>query len=248
MASLFTKIINGEIPCYKIYESENCLAFLDINPNSIGHTLCIPKKEKDYIFDLDSSSYNELFLFSKKIVDLIILYICLVPDFFGIFVFKYVTMSDVSYYTKEGLKKLKDELNQLKDIERPKASNAIAEARDKGDLSENAEYDAAKEAQGMLEMKISKLEEVVANARIIDESQLDLSKVLVLSSVTIINLNNKMEMNYTLVAESEADLKSGKISVNSPIGKGLLGKKVGDVAEIKVPNGILKFEIKSINR
>tara|TARA_B100001113_G_C21042490_1_gene593001 strand:- start:98 stop:571 length:474 start_codon:yes stop_codon:yes gene_type:complete len=157
-------------------------------------------------------------------------------------------MSDVSYYTKEGLKKLKDELNQLKDIERPKASNAIAEARDKGDLSENAEYDAAKEAQGMLEMKISKLEEVVANARIIDESQLDLSKVLVLSSVTIINLNNKMEMNYTLVAESEADLKSGKISVNSPIGKGLLGKKVGDVAEIKVPNGILKFEIKSINR
>ena len=157
-------------------------------------------------------------------------------------------MSDVSYYTKEGLKKLKDELNQLKDIERPKASNAIAEARDKGDLSENAEYDAAKEAQGMLEMKISKLEEVVANARIIDESQLDLSKVLVLSSVTIINLNNKMEMNYTLVAESEADLKSGKISVNSPIGKGLLGKKVGDVAEIKVPNGILKFQIKSINR
>ena len=157
-------------------------------------------------------------------------------------------MSDVSYYTKEGLKKLKEELNQLKDIERPKASNAIAEARDKGDLSENAEYDAAKEAQGMLEMKISKLEEVVANARIIDESQLDLSKVLVLSSVTIINLNNKMEMNYTLVAESEADLNSGKISVNSPIGKGLLGKKVGDVAEIKVPNGILKFEIKSINR
>ena len=176
------------------------------------------------------------------------MYICIVPDFFGIFVFKHVTMSDVSYYTKEGLKKLKDELNQLKDIERPKASNAIAEARDKGDLSENAEYDAAKEAQGMLEMKISKLEEVVANARIIDESQLDLSKVLVLSSVTIINLNNKMEMNYTLVAESEADLKSGKISVNSPIGKGLLGKKVGDVAEIKVPNGILKFEIKSINR
>jgi transcription elongation factor GreA len=157
-------------------------------------------------------------------------------------------MSDVSDYTKEGLKKLKDELNQLKDIERPKASNAIAEARDKGDLSENAEYDAAKEAQGMLEMKISKLEEVVANARIIDESQLDLSKVLVLSSVTIINLNNKMEMNYTLVAESEADLKSGKISVNSPIGKGLLGKKVGDVAEIKVPNGILKLKIKSINR
>ena len=127
-------------------------------------------------------------------------------------------MSDVSYYTKEGLKKLKDELNHLKDVERPKASNDIGEARDKGDLSENAEYDAAKEAQGMLEMKISKMEEIVANARLIDESQLDLSKVLVLSKVKIKNLNNKMEMNYTLVAESEADLKSGKISVNSPIG------------------------------
>tara|TARA_Y100000816_G_scaffold141195_1_gene100057 strand:+ start:1327 stop:1800 length:474 start_codon:yes stop_codon:yes gene_type:complete len=157
-------------------------------------------------------------------------------------------MSEVSYYTVEGLKKLKDELNQLKDIERPRASNAIAEARDKGDLSENAEYDAAKEAQGMLEMKISKLEEIVANARIIDESQLDVSKVLVLSKVQIKNLNNNMTMDYTLVAESEADLKSGKISVNSPIGKGLLGKKVGDIAEINVPNGILKFEIVSINR
>ncbi len=157
-------------------------------------------------------------------------------------------MSNVSYYTREGLKKLKDELNHLKDIERPKASNAIAEARDKGDLSENAEYDAAKEAQGMLEMKISKMEDVVANARLIDESQLDLSKVLVLSKVTIKNLNNQMEMNYTLVAESEADLKTGKISVNSPIGKGLLGKKVGEIAEINVPNGTLKFEILSINR
>lgn len=157
-------------------------------------------------------------------------------------------MSEVSYYTVEGLKKLKDELNQLKDIERPRASNAIAEARDKGDLSENAEYDAAKEAQGMLEMKISKLEEIVANARIIDESQLDVSKVLVLSKVQIKNLNNNVIMDYTLVAESEADLKSGKISVNSPIGKGLLGKKVGDIAEINVPNGILKFEILSINR
>jgi len=157
-------------------------------------------------------------------------------------------MSNVSYYTKEGLKKLKDELNHLKDIERPKASNAIAEARDKGDLSENAEYDAAKEAQGMLEMKISKMEDVLANARLIDESQLDLSKVLVLSKVTIKNLNNQMEMNYTLVAESEADLKKGKISVNSPIGKGLLGKKVGEIAEINVPNGTLKFEILSINR
>ena len=157
-------------------------------------------------------------------------------------------MSEVSYYTVEGLKKLKDELNQLKDVERPRASNAIAEARDKGDLSENAEYDAAKEAQGMLEMKISKLEEIVANARIIDESQLDVSKVLVLSKVQIKNLNNNMTMDYTLVAESEADLKSGKISVNSPIGKGLLGKKVGDIAEINVPNGTLRFEIVSINR
>ena len=157
-------------------------------------------------------------------------------------------MSDVSYYTKEGLKKLKHELSQLKDIERPKASNAIAEARDKGDLSENAEYDAAKEAQGMLEMKISKLEAVLSNARLIDESQLDLSKVLVLSKVTIKNLNNQMQLKYTLVAESEADLKSGKISVSSPIGKGLLGKKVGEIAEVVVPNGTIKFEIISIER
>ena len=157
-------------------------------------------------------------------------------------------MSDVSYYTKEGLKKLKDELSQLKDIERPKASNAIAEARDKGDLSENAEYDAAKEAQGMLEMKISKLEAVLSNARLIDESQLDLSKVLVLSKVTIKNLTNQMQLKYTLVAESEADLKSGKISVSSPIGKGLLGKKVGEIAEVVVPNGTIKFEIISIER
>ncbi len=157
-------------------------------------------------------------------------------------------MSDVSYYTEEGLNKLKDELNHLKDIERPKASNAIAEARDKGDLSENAEYDAAKEAQGMLEMKISKLEAILSNARLIDESQLDLSKVLVLSKVTIKNLSNQMQLKYTLVAESEADLKSGKISVNSPIGKGLLGKKVGEIAEVVVPNGTIKFEIISIER
>ena len=157
-------------------------------------------------------------------------------------------MSDVSYYTKEGLNKLRDELNYLKDVERPKASNAIGEARDKGDLSENAEYDAAKEAQGLLEMRISKMDEIMANARLIDESQLDTSKVLVLSKVVIKNLNNQMQMNYTLVAESEADLKSGKISVNSPIGKGLLGKKVGEIAEVTVPNGALKFEIISIDR
>ena len=152
-------------------------------------------------------------------------------------------MSTVSYYTAEGLKKLREELNQLKDVERPRASQAIAEARDKGDLSENAEYDAAKEAQGLLEMKIAKLEETLSTARVIDESQLDVSKVLVLSKVRIKNLNNKMEMDYTLVAESEADLKSGKISVNSPIGKGLLGKTVGEIAEVTVPNGTLKFEI-----
>jgi transcription elongation factor GreA len=157
-------------------------------------------------------------------------------------------MSNVSYYTAEGLKNLKEELNQLRDIERPKASQAIAEARDKGDLSENAEYDAAKEAQGLLEMRIAKMENTVANARLIDESQLDTSKVLVLSTVKLKNQNNGMEMNYTLVAESEADLKSGKISVNSPIGKGLLGKEVGDVAEITVPNGTIKFDILEITR
>ena len=157
-------------------------------------------------------------------------------------------MSKISYYTEEGLKKLKDELNQLKDIDRPKASNAIAEARDKGDLSENAEYDAAKEAQGMLEMRISKLEETLSNARVIDESQLDNSKVLVLSKVTIKNQLNGMEMNYTLVADGEADLATGKISVNSPIGKGLLGKSVGDIAQINVPSGEIKFEIIQIAR
>ncbi|MCB0428206.1 MAG: transcription elongation factor GreA [Mangrovimonas sp.] len=157
-------------------------------------------------------------------------------------------MSNVSYYTAEGLKKLRDELNYLKDVERPKASQAIADARDKGDLSENAEYDAAKEAQGLLEMKISKMEELVANARLIDESQLDTSKALVLSTVKIKNQTNGMQMTYTLVAESEANLATGKISVNSPIGKGLLGKKVGDVAEIQVPNGVVKFEIMEISR
>ncbi|MBB4119371.1 MAG: transcription elongation factor GreA [Mesonia hippocampi] len=157
-------------------------------------------------------------------------------------------MSKVSYYTPEGLKKLRDELDQLRDVERPKASQAIAEARDKGDLSENAEYDAAKEAQGLLELKIAKLEEVVANARIIDESQLDTSKVLVHSTVKIKNTTNGAEVTYKLVAQSEADLKSGKISVDSPIGKGLLGKKVGEVAEIQVPRGVMTFEILEISR
>ncbi|MCE2613344.1 transcription elongation factor GreA [Flavobacteriaceae bacterium D16] len=157
-------------------------------------------------------------------------------------------MSNVSYYTAEGLKKLREELNQLRDVERPKASQAIAEARDKGDLSENAEYDAAKEAQGLLELKIAKMEETLANARLIDESQLDVSKVLVLSTVKLKNQQNGMQMSYTLVAESEADLKTGKISVTSPIGKGLLGKEVGDIAEISVPNGTLKLEILEITR
>ena len=157
-------------------------------------------------------------------------------------------MSKVSYYTAEGLKKLRDELQQLKDVERVKASKAIAEARDKGDLSENAEYDAAKEAQGMLEMRISKLEETLVGARLVDESQLDTTKALVLSNVKIKNQSNGMELSYLLVADGEADLAAGKISVNSPIGKGLLGKSVGDVAEIQVPNGIIKFEILEISR
>ena len=157
-------------------------------------------------------------------------------------------MSTVSYYTAEGLKKLKEELHHLRDVERPKSSQAIADARDKGDLSENAEYDAAKEAQGLLELKISKLEETLSNARLIDESQLDTSKVLVLSTVKLKNQQNGMVISYTLVAESEADLKEGKISVTSPIGKGLLGKEVGDVAEITVPNGTLKFDILEISR
>jgi|SRR5690554_2935953 len=167
---------------------------------------------------------------------------------FSIFIKYHKRMSKVSYYTAEGLKKLRDEVDYLKNVERPRASQAIADARDKGDLSENAEYDAAKEAQGLLEMKIAKMEEILANARLIDESQLDVSKVLVLSKVKIKNLTNNMEMVYTLVAESEADLKTGKISVTSPIGKGLLGKSVGEIAEINVPNGTLKFEILEISR
>ena len=157
-------------------------------------------------------------------------------------------MSEIVYYTQEGLEKLKNDLEHLKTTERRNVARQISEARDKGDLSENAEYDAAKEAQGLLELKISKLEATLASARVIDESQLDDSKVHVLSTVKIRNLANKMEMTYTLVAESEADLKSGKISVNSPIGKGLLGTSVGDIAEVNVPNGVLKFEILSINR
>jgi transcription elongation factor GreA len=157
-------------------------------------------------------------------------------------------MSALSYYTPEGFKKLKEELDFLKTIERPRVSAQIAEARDKGDLSENAEYDAAKEAQGLLEMKISKMEELLANARIMDASQMDTSKVFVLSTVRIRNQKNGQELKYTLVAEQEADLKLGKISVSSPIGKGLLGKTVGDVAEITIPNGTLALEVLEITR
>lgn len=157
-------------------------------------------------------------------------------------------MSQINYYTKEGLEKLNQELNQLKSIERPKISAQIAEARDKGDLSENAEYDAAKEAQGLLELKITKLENIIANARIVDESQLDTSKALILSKVKIKNVANGAIMEYTLVSEKEADLKAKKISVNSPIGEGLLGKKVGDVVDIKVPTGVVNFEIIEISR
>lgn len=157
-------------------------------------------------------------------------------------------MSKISYYTQEGLQKLKDQLNQLRDIERPKASQAIAEARDKGDLSENAEYDAAKEAQGLLEMKIAKLENLYANARVIDESRLDTSKVLIHSTVKIKNKLNGAQVIYKLVAQSESDLASGKISVDSPIGKGLLGKEVGDIAQVTVPKGVMEFEILEITR
>jgi transcription elongation factor GreA len=157
-------------------------------------------------------------------------------------------MSNIAYYNEEGLKKLKDDLNLMLTIERPAVSRMIAEARDKGDLSENAEYDAAKEAQGLLELKISKLQELISNARLIDESKLDISKVLLLSTVTIKNLNNGTTMKYIIVPESEADLKSAKISVTSPIAKGLLGKKVGDKVDVQVPAGIVPFEIIDINR
>ena len=154
----------------------------------------------------------------------------------------------VSYYREEGLENLKKELDHMVRVERPSISKQIAEARDKGDLSENAEYHAAKEAQGMLELKISKMQDVVRNARIIDESKLDASKVLLLSTVIIKNLKNGVEMKYTLVPEQEADMKAAKISVTSPIAKGLLGKEVGDTAEIKVPAGTIPFKIIEITR
>lgn len=157
-------------------------------------------------------------------------------------------MAEVNYFTKEGLDKLKSDLHILKTVDRKKVTQAIADARDKGDLSENAEYDAAKEAQGLMEMKISQMEELVAHARIIDESKIDNSKVLILSKVKVRNIVNKMEMEYTLVSEEEADLKLKKISVSSPIGKGLLGKVIGEIAEIKVPAGLMKLEVINISR
>lgn len=157
-------------------------------------------------------------------------------------------MSNISYYSEEGLKNLKDELINLEQVERPRVTQEISDARDKGDLSENAEYHAAKEEQSHLETKIAKLKNVIANARVIDESQLDTSKILIHSKAKIKNVANGMEFNYVLVADSETDVKNGKLSVNSPIGKGLLGKKVGEVAEIKVPSGIMKFEIIEISR
>lgn len=157
-------------------------------------------------------------------------------------------MSQINYYTEEGLKKLKDELHHMKTVQRPSISDQIAEARDKGDLSENAEYDAAKEAQGLLEMKISKMEGVLSNARLIDDSNIDTSKVFILSKVKIKNVTNGMEMEYMLVAENEADLKAKKISVESPFGKGLLGKSQGDIADIHTPNGIVQFEVMEISR
>jgi len=157
-------------------------------------------------------------------------------------------MADIQYFSEEGLEKLRAELKELTTVQRPAISAAIGEARDKGDLSENAEYDAAKEAQGLLELKISKLQEIVRNARVIDETKIDTSKVLLLSKVTIKNKANGATMEYMIVPEKEANLKSGKISVSSPIAKGLLGKKVGDSAEIQIPVGNIVFEIVDIKR
>jgi len=157
-------------------------------------------------------------------------------------------MNQVKYFTKEGLEQLKDELEKLKSVERPAVSQMIAEAREKGDLSENAEYDAAKNEQGMLELRISKLEETLANARVIDESQLDDSRVSILSRVKLKNLKTQAVVTYTLVPENEADIRNGKISVNSPIARGLLGKKEGETAEIDVPAGLMKFKVEKISR
>ena len=173
--------------------------------------------------------------------------ICLCDVVVGVFCYLFA-MAQIKYYSKEGLQKLKDELDRLVKVERPNISRQIAEARDKGDLSENAEYDAAKEAQGLCELKIAKLQQELANARLIDESKLDTSKVLLLSTVKIKNLKNGAKMTYTLVPENEADLKTGKISISSPIAQGLLGKSVGDKVDITVPAGTIPFEITEISR
>lgn len=156
-------------------------------------------------------------------------------------------MADVNYYTEEGLQKLKDELHDLKTRGRADMARQIAEARDKGDLSENAEYDAAKDAQGLMEMRIAELEAAIGNARVMNQDSIDLSKVSILSTVKIKNLKNGMELKYTLVSEKEANLKEGKISYESPIGKGLLNKKVGEIADVKAPAGMLQFEILDIS-
>lgn len=157
-------------------------------------------------------------------------------------------MSKLSYLTEEGYRKLKEELDHLKTVERPAISNMIAEARDKGDLSENAEYDAAKDAQGMLELKIKKLEDVMTNSRILDDTKIDRSKVQILSKVKIKNIANNATQEYILVSETEANFKEGKISINTPIARGLLGKKVGEVVEVQVPSGKMSFEIIEISR
>lgn len=157
-------------------------------------------------------------------------------------------MAQINYYTEEGLQKMKDDLLEMETVQRPAISKQIGEAIDKGDLSENAEYDAAKEAQGLLEMKIAKLKEVIVNARVIDDTGIDASKVYILSTAKIRNVKNDMTVSYTLVAENEADLKTKKISVDSPIGKGLLGKSVGDIADVQTPGGIIQFEIMEITR
>ncbi len=149
----------------------------------------------------------------------------------------------INYVTEAGLKKMQEELTQLESVERPKISRQIAEARDKGDLSENAEYDAAREAQGLLEMRIAKLKDILANSRVLDASKIDISQVQILNKVTIMNAKTKAKMTYNIVPETEADLKSGKLSVSTPIAQGLLGKKVGDKVDIKVPSGIMTFEI-----
>jgi transcription elongation factor GreA len=157
-------------------------------------------------------------------------------------------MSQINYYTKEGLQKLKDELYEMENVQRPAISAQIGEAIDKGDLSENAEYDAAKEAQGILETKIARLKEVVANGRVIDDSEIDNTKIFILSTAKIKNVKTNQEMVLTIVAENEADLKAKKISIESPFGKGLLGKSVGDIADVVTPNGVLQFEVIEISR